>query len=34
MTLIPILKCYLLDKGSTMKPKREYTVELGFTNPF
>jgi hypothetical protein len=31
MSLIDILKCYLLDKISTMKPKGEDTVELRFT---
>jgi hypothetical protein len=29
MPLIPILKGYLLDKGSTMRPKGEDNVELG-----
>ncbi len=32
MPLIPILKGYKLDKGSTMKPKGEDTIELKFTN--
>ncbi len=32
MPLIPILKGYLLDKRSTMKPKGEDTIELNFTN--
>jgi hypothetical protein len=31
MPLIHIFKGYLLDKGSSMRPKGEDIVELGFT---
>jgi hypothetical protein len=34
MSLIHIVRGYLLNKGSTMKPKGEDTVELGLTIRF
>jgi hypothetical protein len=34
MSLIHIFKGYLLDKGSTMKPKGEDIIELGLTVRF